>query len=110
MNKLLIKTSVRYLLRHPWQIGLSILGVALGVAVVVAIDIANTSARRAFALSTETVTGRTTHQIVGGSQGVDETIYRELVVQGVVAQAAPVVEGYVSGAAANLGPLQIFGI
>ncbi len=110
MNALLIKTSVRYLLRHPWQIGLSILGVALGVAVVVAIDIANTSARRAFALSTETVTGRTTHQIVGGSQGLDEAVYRDLVVRGVVSQAAPVVEGYVTGAATDVGPLQVFGI
>jgi putative ABC transport system permease protein len=36
ISSLLIKTSVRYLLRHPWQVGLSILGVALGVAVVVA--------------------------------------------------------------------------
>ena len=63
---LLTKTSLRYLLRHPWQIGLSILGVALGVAVVVAIDLANSTRTRAFALSTETVTGRATHQIVGG--------------------------------------------
>lgn len=74
MKPLLIKTSVRYLLRHPWQIGLSILGVALGVAVVIAIDLANTSARRAFTISTETITGRTTHQIVGGAQGVDSTL------------------------------------
>lgn len=110
MNQLLVKTSIRYLLRHPWQIGLSILGVALGVAVVVAIDIANTSARRAFMLSTETVTGRTTHQIVGGSQGLDERVYRDLVVGGIVDQAAPVVEGYVSGKAEEVGPLQVFGV
>jgi len=107
---LLIKTSLRYLLRHPWQIGLSILGVALGVAVVVAIDLANTSASRAFTLSTEAVTGRTTHQIVGGAQGLDEALYRDLVTRGVVASAAPIVEGYVSPADAEVGPLLVFGI
>jgi putative ABC transport system permease protein len=41
-----------------------VLGVALGVAVVVSIDLANASARRAFTLSSEAVTGRATHQVV----------------------------------------------
>ena len=48
MSRLLWRASLRYLLRHPWQIGLSLVGVALGVAVVVAIDLANSSAQRAF--------------------------------------------------------------
>jgi putative ABC transport system permease protein len=111
LKPLLIKTSIRYLLRHPWQIGLSMLGVALGVAVVVAIDLANTSARRAFALSTETVTGRTTHQIIGGpQQGLDEMVYRDLVLHPSAPQAAPIVEGYVSPTDEALGPLLVFGV
>ena len=48
---ILLKASLRYLLRHPGQTILSIIGVALGVAVVVAIDLANGSAERAFAAS-----------------------------------------------------------
>lgn len=110
MKPLLIKTSIRYLLRHPWQIGLSILGVALGVAVVVAIDLANASASRAFSLSTETVTGRTTHQIIGGSQQLDEAVYRDLVLADAGARAAPIVEGFVSAETQGLGPLQVLGI
>jgi len=43
-----------------------ILGITLGVAVAIAIDLANVSASRAFDLSTEAVAGRTTHQIIGG--------------------------------------------
>lgn len=110
-HPLLLKTSIRYLLRHPWQIGLSVLGVALGVAVVVAIDLANGSARRAFELSTETVTGRTTHQIVGSSQsGLDEAVYRDLLLQANAPQAAPIVEGYVSPTDTALGPLFVFGV
>ena len=97
MTALLWRSSGRHLLRHPWQIGLATLGVALGVAVVVSIDLANASARRAFSLSTETVTGRTTHQIVGGPAGLPETVVRRLAVDARLAgdlPMAPVVEGF----------------
>jgi len=90
----LIKTSLRHLVRHPWQVGLAILGVALGVAVVVSIDLANGSARRAFELSTETIAGRATHQIVGGPGGLDEAIYRRVRIDLGIRTSAPLVEGY----------------
>ena len=96
MTPTLLKTSLRHLLRHPWQIGLAVLGVALGVAVVVAIDLANDSARRAFALSSETLTGRTTHQVLGGPTGLDEGLYRRLRVDLGLRASAPLVEGYAS--------------
>ncbi|GAB4525855.1 MAG: FtsX-like permease family protein [Anaerolineales bacterium] len=71
--------SLRALLRHPWQVGLMVLGIALGVAVMVGIDIANASSARAFALSTDAVVGKATHQIVGGSPyGVPESLYAHL--------------------------------
>jgi putative ABC transport system permease protein len=85
------------LTRRPWQIGLATLGVALGVAVVVSIDLANASASRAFNLSTETVTGRTTHQIVGGPNGLPDEAFRRLAVDARLAgelPMAPVVEGF----------------
>ncbi len=91
---ILWRASRRYLTRHPAQIGLAILGVALGVAVVVAVDLANASATRAFALSTEAVTGRTTHQVLGGPEGLADDVYRRLVMEAGVEQAAPVVEDY----------------
>jgi hypothetical protein len=47
----LLRASRRYLTRHPWQTWLSIVGIALGVAVVIAVDLANESARRGFRLS-----------------------------------------------------------
>jgi putative ABC transport system permease protein len=70
--------SLRTLLRHPIQFAIMILGVALGVAVMVGIDIANVSAARAFDLSTSAVTGRATHALVAGAQGVDESLYVHL--------------------------------
>ena len=65
----------RYLLRHPWQSALMVLGITLGVAVAVAVDLANASATRAFDYSTDSVAGRATHQIVAGPQGLDEALY-----------------------------------
>ena len=95
MTALLGRASLRALSRHPWQIVLALIGVALGVAVVVAIDLANQSARRSFALSTNSVVGRATHQIVGGPNGLSEDVYADLRVAGVRA-IAPVVESHVA--------------
>ena len=72
MTRSLARIALRYLRRHPWQLALAVLGIALGVAVAVSIDLANESARRAFALATEAVTGRATHQIVGGPSGLPD--------------------------------------
>ena len=92
---LLWRSSLRYVLEHRWQFGLSIVGVALGVAVVVSVDLANDSAQRAFDLSTEAVTGRTTHQVFGGPRGLPEDLYRTLRVELGIRRVAPVVEGFV---------------
>jgi len=97
LTPLLWRSSRRHLTRHPWQIGLATLGVALGVAVVVSIDLANASAGRAFSLSTETITGRTTHQVVGGPEGLPDAAFRRLAVDARLAgelPMAPVVEGF----------------
>ncbi|HEY1014168.1 MAG TPA: ABC transporter permease [Herpetosiphonaceae bacterium] len=92
MIPLLRRNSMRYLLRHPWQIGLAILGVALGVAVVVAIDLANGSARQSFSLATESIAGKATDQIVGGPGGLDGATYRRLRLELGLRDSAPVVE------------------
>jgi putative ABC transport system permease protein len=95
LTALLWRAGGRHLLRHPGQIGLAITGVALGVAVAVSIDLANDSARRAFTLSTEAVTGRATHQVVAGPGRLADGLLPRLVLDlGVT--AAPVVEDYVT--------------
>jgi putative ABC transport system permease protein len=75
---LVARAGARHFRRHPLQLGLAILGIGLGVALAVGIDIASASVRRAFALSSEAVTGRATHQITGGPSGIDEALYRRL--------------------------------
>ncbi len=91
---LLWRASLRQMLRRPGQVTLAIVGVGLGVAVVVGVDLASRSAERAFQLSTEAVTGRATHQVVGGPEGLPESSFPRLVATGVA--AAPIVESYVS--------------
>ncbi len=87
--------SIRHLLRHPAQLGLALLGLALGVATIIAVDIATASSGRAFELSMEAVNGAATHEIQGGPGGIDEQLYVRLKTEGVAASLAPVVEGYV---------------
>jgi putative ABC transport system permease protein len=95
VNRLLLVSALRHLRRHPWQTWLSIVGIALGVAVIVAVELANQSARQAFLLSAESLTGKATHQIVAGAAGIAEDFYRELRIERGVRLSAPVVEGLV---------------
>jgi putative ABC transport system permease protein len=77
----------------------------------VAIDLANGSAQRAFALSTDAVTGRTTHQIVAVSPvGVDESVYARLRQQFSQVAASPVVEGFVLSAQLDPQPYRLIGL
>lgn len=108
--KAFFRLGWRYLIRHPWQSILMVLGITLGVAVVVAVDLANTSASRAFDLSTEAVTGKATHQITGGPQGLDEGLYTTLRRSGVVQAAAPVINAYAASPQLGGVPLQLLGV
>jgi putative ABC transport system permease protein len=109
-RRLLARASLRHLGRHPWLTALSLLGIALGVAVVVSIDLASASALRAFEQSTETVTGRATHQLVGGPQGLPDALYRELRLRPGAPVAAPVVEGHVRATRGDRRPLTVLGV
>lgn len=91
----LYRASYGYLTRHPWQLGLAVLGICIGVAVMVAVDLANQSSRKAFLLSMDTLNGQATHQIIAGPAGVDEALYTSLRVEHGYRKVAPVVAGYV---------------
>jgi len=87
--------SARHLLHHPAQLALALLGLALGVATIVAVDIATASSGRAFELSMEAVNGAATHEIRGGPTGLDEQVYVALKKSGTPIALSPVIEGYV---------------
>uniref|UniRef100_C6E882 ABC transporter permease n=1 Tax=Geobacter sp. (strain M21) TaxID=443144 RepID=C6E882_GEOSM len=107
---ILWRAGVRNVLRHPWLTVLAVLGVALGVAVVTAVDHANQAAQRAFQIAAETVAGRATHQIVGGPSGIPEQLYRTIKVDLRFRAAAPVVTGNLQLAGQPGRTFQLIGV
>src|SRR5688572_1659096 len=65
---------LRPLFREKTRTALTILGIAVGVAVVVAIQLANQSALRAFRESVDAIAGRANYQIVGDTGPLDERV------------------------------------
>jgi putative ABC transport system permease protein len=95
----LMRATLRHLVRHPAQLALALVGLALGVGTIVAVDIATASAQRAFALSLQAVNGAATHQLTGGPGGIDEALYVRLRREpaqsfGAAVRFAPLVQGY----------------
>jgi putative ABC transport system permease protein len=110
LSRTLLLTGLRDLVRRPLHTGLMVLGVALGVAVVVAIDLANTSARRGFLRSTQAVTGRATHRVTGGPEGLAGDVFRRIRVQAGLRASTPVVEGYATALDLDRQPLRVLGV
>ena len=92
---LLIRHSVRHLENHQWQTWLTIIGIMLGVTIVVAVDLANSSAKKAFTLSLNTVAGNATHQLSAGPSGIDEQLYPRLRRELGLQHLAPRISDYV---------------
>ncbi|HKR64094.1 MAG TPA: ABC transporter permease, partial [Thermoanaerobaculia bacterium] len=69
---------IRPLFREKTRSALTILGIAVGVAVVVAIELANQSALRAFRESVDAIAGRANYQIVPDVAPLDENVLRTL--------------------------------
>ena len=107
---MLWRIALRNVLRHPWLTVLTVTGVALGVAVVSAVDIANDAAQRSFRIAAESVAGRATHQVVGGPAGLPEDLYRTIRVTRRFRASAPVVTGQITIAASPGSTFQLIGI
>lgn len=106
----LLRLGRRYISRRILQSLLFVLGVTLGVAMVIAIDLANASATRAFDLTAESISGRATHQIIGGPAGLDEDIYRRLRLELGLRDSAPVIDQYVRAPELGNQPMRMLGV
>ena len=107
---ILTRASWRSLLHHPWQMGLSILGVALGVTVVIAVDLASSSAGRAFERSMQLVAGSATHQLTGGPEGLPDSLYSALKKTPGLPPMAPAVQGYLTIRGENRRTMMLLGL
>jgi putative ABC transport system permease protein len=107
---ILWRAGYRNILRHPWLTVLAVVGVALGVAVVTAVDLANEAAQRSFQVAAETIAGKATHEVVGGPAGVPEELYRRIRVGKRFRGCAPVVTGNLQVRLKGGTTLQLIGV
>jgi putative ABC transport system permease protein len=83
---------LRRLVQDRARTATTIAGIALGIAVILAIQLANASSVRGFDTALSTVAGRTSIEIVGPS-GIDETLLPSLGWLREIGTVAPVIEG-----------------
>lgn len=109
ISLILLRLTRRHIDRRLFQSLLFVIGIALGVAVGVAIDVANASSLRAFKLSVTSITGRTTHEIVG-TNGVPSDVYRQMRIDLGLRASAPVIESSVRGLSLDGRTLRLLGV
>jgi len=101
MSPLLLRASRRFFIRHPWQLGLTLLSIALGAAVMVAVDVANSAAIRSFDRSIDALSGPMTHEITAVDGDIAEDVYRTLRLDRRLRRTLPLVEGRIGIQNAN---------
>lgn len=84
---------LRHLKQEKLRTGATVLGIALGIAVVVAIQMTNDSSVRGFAKAIETMSGRAGLEIVGVGNGIDELRLREMLWLRAYGTPSAVIEG-----------------
>jgi putative ABC transport system permease protein len=91
-DRLFRQFILRHLLQERARTLATIVGIALGVGVVVAIQLTNASSVRGFETALATVAGKATIEIVG-SGGIDETLLPSLGWLREFGAASPIIEG-----------------
>jgi len=110
VNRLLALASLRALRHHPWQLALALLGIALGVGMVVAVQLTQESARQALVEAQRALAGEATDRISPVHGLLDEQSYVALRQAMPDLPAAPMLKGAVTLVPAAQGFLQVLGI
>lgn len=87
-----IRLAWRFLAASSGLALLNILGVAVGVAVVLAVQISNRSALAAFRSTLDVVAGKSNLEISGDGSRFDERVFRDIRLHDRVIHASPVIE------------------
>lgn len=107
---IILRLAERTISRRFFQSLLFIFGIALGVAMIIAIDVANGSSKRAFNLSTSSIIGATTHQIIGGVSGLPSEFYYQVRSELGIPLSAPIIEEYVRVAEFDNQVMRLLGV
>lgn len=92
---ILWRACTRFYRHQPMQLIIAVMGVALGVMLVVAIDLANDSAFKAIQLSTQAMGQQSGYSIQGGPAGIDESHYPALRKKLLAGYASPIIDGVI---------------
>jgi len=102
--------SLRHFYLQKWNTALTLVGIALGVAVFVSIRISINSALGAFESTIDHVAGRTTLEITSPGSGFDENLFPLVANTKGVEAATPIVQSVVECAQHGHEPLLVLGI
>jgi putative ABC transport system permease protein len=85
------QASLRFYRQHPLQLALTLFGIALGAAVIVAVSLATRAAALSFERSLDALAGPMTHELRARQGALDETLYRDLRVDRGLRSALPLI-------------------
>ena len=94
MSRIRVRRSLLFapFLQHPGRLALSVLAIALGVALGYAVQLINESAINEFSAAVQTLSGEADLAVQGPRAGFEESLYPRLASLGEVAVASPVLE------------------
>ncbi len=108
--RLLMTVSWRHVTRHRLRTALTFFGIALGVAVVVAIAVVNRSLTTSFQLTIDRIAGKAVLQVANGESGIAESLYPIIRDTAGVQDAASAVEGFLPVVGAPGERLYVYGV
>jgi putative ABC transport system permease protein len=110
MLRLLKTISWRHVTRHRLRTALTFFGIALGVAVIVAIAVVNRSLTTSFQSTIDQIAGKAVLQVANGESGIAESLYPVIRDTGGVKDAAAAVEGFLPVAGVPGERLFVYGV
>jgi len=110
MLRLLTTISWRHARHHRLRTILTFFGIALGVAVIVAVGAVNRSLTSSFQSTIDQIAGKAVLQVANGESGIDEKLYPTIRDTPGVLDAAPAVEGFLPVASVPGERLYLYGV
>lgn len=110
MLRLLRTVSWRHVKRHRLRTLLTFLGIALGVAVIIAIAIVNRSLSVSFQSTIEQIAGKAVLQVANAESGIREDLFPLIRDTEGVADAAASVDGFLPVSGVNAERLYVYGV
>jgi putative ABC transport system permease protein len=110
MLRLLRTISWRHVARHRLRTALTFFGIALGVAVIVAIAVVNRSLTTSFQSTIDQIAGKAVLQVANGESGIAESLFPIIRDTPGVKDAAAAVEGFLPVAGAPGERLFVYGV